>query len=236
MISIAVCEDSIPMQGQIETLIFKFMPECTVDVFSRGEELLKELSDDTSRYSIYMMDISLPGISGIETAASIRKRDPYALLIYITDYKEYVYQVFETLPFRFITKPIDPFLFEKALADALDHLQNRWKLFHFHIERKQYQIPLQEIVYFESRLRLVTLNTPDASYEFYGRLSDVLSALDELLFVRVHASYIINMDYIHTLTDTSILLRTGQQIPVSKRYRKKLRAKHLTYLKWRADQ
>ena len=59
MISIAVCEDSIPMQGQIETLIFEFMPECTVDVFSRGEELLNELSKDTSRYSIYMMDISL---------------------------------------------------------------------------------------------------------------------------------------------------------------------------------
>ena len=34
------------------------------------------------------MDISLPGISGIETAAAIREKDPYALIIYITDYKE----------------------------------------------------------------------------------------------------------------------------------------------------
>ena len=236
MISIAICEDNIFTQGQIETLISQFMPEINVDVFSRGEELLKELSKEQTHYSVILMDISLPGISGIETASAIREKDPYALLIYITDYKEYVYQVFETLPFRFITKPIDPALFQKALADAFNHLQNRQKQFHFHIQRTQYQIPLQEIVYLESRLRQITLYTPDTSYEFYGRLSDILSSLDDLLFVRVHASYIINMDYIRTLTDTGIVLRSGKEIPVSRWYRKELRAKHLNYLKWRANE
>lgn len=236
MISIAICEDSIPMQAQIEDLTARLLPNVPIEVFSTGEELITELTNEQTKYSIYMMDISLPGISGIETAAWIRERDPYALLIYITDYKEYVYQIFETLPFRFITKPIDTAEFEKVLYDALNYFRNRNKMFHFHIERKQYQIPLQEIIYFESRLRQITLYTPDASYEFYGRLSDVISSLDTLLFVRIHTSYIVNMEYIHCLSDTSITLCSGITIPVSKRYRNELRTKHLQYLKWRANE
>lgn len=236
MISIAICEDSIPIQAQIEDLTARLLPDVPVEVFSSGEELITEISNEQSRYSIYMMDISLPGISGIETAALIRERDPYALLIYITDYKEYVYQVFETLPFRFITKPIDTAIFEKVLSDALNYFRTRSKMFHFHIERKRYQIPLQEIIYFESRLRQITLYTSATSYEFYGRLSDVISSLDTLFFVRVHASYIINMEYIHCLSDTCVTLRSGITIPVSKRYRNELRIKHLQYLKWRSSE
>lgn len=236
MISIAICEDSIPIQAQIENLTASILPDAPIEVFSTGEELIDELSNEQSKYSIYMMDISLPGISGIETAALIRKHDPYALLIYITDYKEYVYQVFETLPFRFITKPIDTAVFEKVLSDALNYFRNRSKMFHFHIERNQYQIPVQEIIYFESRLRQVTLHTPDTSFEFYGRLSDIISSLDALFFIRVHASYIVNMEYIYCLSDTLITLRSGITVPVSKRYRNELRSKHLLYLKWRANE
>lgn len=236
MISVAICEDSRPVQAHLEALITGFLPEFSVDVFSSGEDLLACLSREKIHFSVYLMDISLPGLSGIETAAAIRREDPYALLIYITDYKEYVYQVFETLPFRFIPKPVDEAVFQKVLADALNYLENRTKLFHFHIERRQYQVPLQEILYFESRLRQISLHTMETVYEFYGKLSEISSSLDELLFVRVHTSYIVNMEYILSLGDTSLILRSGAVIPVSKRYRKELRTKHLQYLKWRAHQ
>lgn len=236
MISIAICEDSIPMQTQIEMHTAMLLPDTPIDVFSTGEELIDTLVKEEMSYSIYLMDISLPGISGIETAARIRERDPYALIIYITDYKEYVYEVFETLPFRFITKPIDIVVFEKVLSDALNYFRNRSKRFHFHIERTQYQIPMQEIVYLESRLRQITLYTPDTSYEFYGRLADVMPSLDPVFFVRVHTSYIVNMEYIHCLNDTCVTLRSGITISVSKRYRNELRTKHLQYLKWRANE
>lgn len=236
MISIAICEDSIPIQAEMEKLVLDFLPDGQVEVFSSGEELLACLSEEEERFSIYMMDISLPGISGIETAEKIRRKDPYALLIYVTDYKEYVYQVFETLPFRFLTKPIERAVFQKVLTDAINYFQNRIQLFHFHIGRKQFQIPFQEIVYLESRLRQITLYTLENSYEFYGRLPEVLSALDSMFFARTHVSYVVNMEYIFCLGDKEITLQSGIYIPVSKKYRDELRRKHLQYLKWRAHQ
>ena len=159
MITIGICEDSVPVQSQIENYICEILKECPVEVFSSGEDLLSFLSDGKQRFSLYFMDISLPGISGIETAAAIRQKDPYALIIYITDYREYVYQIFETLPYRFITKPIEKEIFQKALTDAINYITDRVELFCFHIDRDQYQIPFQKIMYFESRLRKLMLHT-----------------------------------------------------------------------------
>lgn len=236
MIRIAVCEDSIPVQAQIEDHISEILTDCPVEVFSSGEELLSFLSREKRRFSLYLMDISLPGISGIETAAAIRERDPYALIIYITDYKEYVYEVFETLPYRFITKPIDKDIFHKAISDAVNYITDRGELFHFHVDRIQYQIPFQEIIYFESNLRRVTLHTGKEAFSFYGRLRDLSEHLNPMLFVRTHASYLVNMEYIRSIRDAEVLLSTGEHIPVSRKYRPSVRDKHLEYMKWRAAQ
>ena len=236
MIRIAVCEDSIPVQAQIEDHISEILTDCPVEVFSSGEELLSFLSREKRRFSLYLMDISLPGISGIETAAAIRERDPYALIIYITDYKEYVYEVFETLPYRFITKPIDKDIFHKAISDAVNYITDRGELFHFHVDRIQYQIPFQEIIYFESDLRRVTLHTGKEAFSFYGRLRDLSEHLNPMLFVRTHASYLVNMEFIRSIRDAEVLLSTGEHIPVSRKYRPSVRDKHLEYMKWRAAQ
>lgn len=215
MLSIAICEDSVTVQSQLENYVYELFESCPVEVFSSGEELISALTDKSFTFSIYLMDISLPGISGIETAAAIRQNDPYALILYITDYKEYVYQVFETLPYRFILKPVQKDTFEKALSDAVNYCTDRRKTFHFHIDRVQYQIPLQEIIYFESHLRRITLYTPEKNYSFYGRLQDLPGRLNPLLFVRTHASYMVNMEYIRVIRETEIELQSGKIIPVS---------------------
>lgn len=233
MVSIAICEDSVPIQSQLDNYIQDLFSGCPVEIFSSGEELLAFLADKDRPFSIYLMDISLPGISGIETALSIRERDPYALILYITDYREYVYQVFETLPYRFITKPVEKKVFQKALSDAANYCTDRRKMFLFHIDRTQYQIPLQEIVYFESHLRRITLHTVNKSYTFYGRLQDLPDRLNPMIFVRTHTSYIVNMEYLRVIRETEAELQTGEIIPVSRKYRSSVRTRHLEYMKWR---
>ena len=56
-------------------------------------------------------------------------------------------------------------------------------------------------------------------------------SLNPLLFVRTHASYLVNMEYIHSIRDTEILLQSGESIPMSRKYRPLVRQKHLEYIK-----
>lgn len=194
------------------------------------------MDSNPEHFNLYFMDISMPGMSGIETAAAIRQSDPYALIVYVTDHKEYVYQVFETFPFRFLIKPVEEIALRQVLSDAVRHLESHLQLFHFHIERCKYQIPMQEIVFLEACRRQVILNTMENTWQFYGKIGEIAERLDPLLFVRTHMSYIVNLEYICSITETGITLRFGKYIPISKRWRETVRTKHLQYLKWRTGQ
>ena len=118
----------------------------------------------------------------------------------------------------------------------MNYITDRGELFHFHVDRIQYQIPFQEIVYFESHLRRITLHTEEEAVSFYGKLQDLSKRLNPMLFVRTHASYLVNMEYIRCIRDTEVLLSTGEHIPVSRKYRPSVRSRHLEYLKWRTAQ
>lgn len=233
MIQAAICEDTLQVQAQLEQYIEHSGLSLCTEVFSCGEELLECLKRHTFRFSIYFMDISLPGISGIETAAAIRCQDPYALILFVTDYKEYVYQVFEVLPYRFLIKPVAEEAFQKALRDAVSHLASQSQLFSFQISRKTYQIPCQEIYCLEANLRQIILSTADSTYKFYGKLGDARASLTPDIFVQTHMSYLVNMEYIHCITDTDIILRNGRKVPISRRYRMDVKKQHLQYLKRR---
>lgn len=80
------------------------------------------------------------------------------------------------------------------------------------------------------------MNTMENTWQFYGKIGEIAERLDPLLFIRTHMSYIVNLEYIRSITDTGITLRFGKYIPISKRWRETVRTKHLQYLKWRTGQ
>lgn len=167
---IAVCEDNLETQFQLEIYLQKFKSSCSWEIFSSGEELLAYLEGEGAYFSLYFMDISLPGQNGIEICTKIRQRDAEALLVFVTEYREYVYQVFEVLPFRFLTKPVTCQAFNRTLCDAFHHLATHRRPLSFKIQHTVYEIPQGKILYLEGELRKVHVHTLDYEYIFYGRL------------------------------------------------------------------
>lgn len=233
---IAICDDNKYFSAYIEEEINKESPQkIDYDIFASGDELIKYIynSKDSPGYNIYFLDIEMPGKNGIETAAIIRKIDDNALIIFITEHKEYVYDVFEVLPFRFLIKPIKSEELKKILRQAIEHITTKSGLFFFKIERQNYQVPFQEIIYFESCKRKIKLYTDNICYEFYGKITDIITTLNPNLFCQIHASYIVNMEYIRSISDTYLSITDGNILSISKRFRKEVRDKHLKFMEWK---
>ena len=57
--------------------------------------------------------------------------------------------------------------------------------------------------------------------------------VDHSCFVRIHVSYIVNMDYVKALYLEEVVLTNGVRLPISKKYRKSIKDVHLKYMKWR---
>lgn len=227
---VAICDDYKELGSALEQMLYDGpVMDLECEVYFSGDSLLADLAKG-EQYQIYFMDIEMEGSNGIETANQIRKQDDKAVIIFMTSHKEYVYDVFESLPFRFLIKPLAAPQVQKVLSDAVNHITSNKKLFFFKIGREMHQVAYEDILYFEGHIRKAVLHTDHGLFEFYQKIPDVMAALDEHQFCRVHSSYIVNMNYIRSINEVQVLMTNGTVIPISKAYRKTVKMKHLKFI------
>lgn len=133
----------------------------------------------------------MQGMNGLELAKTIRTNEPNALIIFLTSYSEYVFDVFEVITFDFLLKPITFKRFQKVLQKASTYLNMNKKLFSFSYCKKNFSIPCSEIMYIDKSGRKAFLHTPSEKIVFKRRTHYVL--LIEFCFV-IFTSFF-NFDY-----------------------------------------
>ncbi len=233
---IAVCEDNNIVAAFMEDYIASMDAEnIEYEIFTSGDDLIHYMERENVTFNILFMDIEMPGRNGIETSAYVREKDKYALIIFITDHKEYVYEVFDVLPFRFLIKPVTREALNLVMKKAFEHFNLTKQVFFFKQNKTQLQVAFDEIIYFEGNLRKVRLVTTGGEYDFYGKISEVVKKLDGNLFLQIHNSYIVNMDQIRKISESVVLLKSGTTLPISKKYREYVRQKHIQYMAWRCE-
>ena len=233
---IAVCEDNNIVAAFMEDYIASMEAEnIEYEIFTSGDDLIHYMEQENVTFNILFMDIEMPGRNGIETSAYVREKDKNALIIFITDHKEYVYEVFDVLPFRFLIKPVTQEALNLVMKKAFEHFNLTKQVFFFKQNKTQLQVAFDEIIYFEGNLRKVRLVTTGGEYDFYGKISEVVKKLDGNLFLQIHNSYIVNMDQIRKISESVVLLKSGTTLPISKKYREYVRQKHIQYMAWRCE-
>ena len=233
---IAVCEDNNIVAAFMEDYIASMDAEnIEYEIFTSGDDLIHYMERENVTFNILFMDIEMPGRNGIETSAYVREKDKYALIIFITDHKEYVYEVFDVLPFRFLIKPVTREALNLVMKKAFEHFNLTKQVFFFKQNKTQLQVAFDEIIYFEGNLRKVRLVTTGGEYDFYGKISEVVKKLDGNLVLQIHNSYIVNMEQIRKISESVVLLKSGTTLPISKKYREYVRQKHIQYMAWRCE-
>lgn len=233
---IAVCEDNNIVAAFMEDYIASMDAEnIEYEIFTSGDDLIHYMERENVTFNILFMDIEMPGRNGIETSAYVREKDKNALIIFITDHKEYVYEVFDVLPFRFLIKPVTREALNLVMKKAFEHFNLTKQVFFFKQNKTQLQVAFDEIIYFEGNLRKVRLVTTGGEYDFYGKISEVVKKLDGNLFLQIHNSYIVNMDQIRKISESVVLLKSETTLPISKKYREYVRQKHIQYMAWRCE-
>lgn len=187
--------------------------------FASGEEFLQS-KWDAAEYAVLFIDIELPGMNGMELARRLRQCGYGNLIVFTTNFEEYVYEGYEVEAFRYLRKPVRIQDIAVCMERARRIMQEKMLVFSFN--RRRYSIPYQDISYISSYGHYLTVHTREQDYDWKCLLKELQPQLPEQ-FVRCHRSFIVNLDYMRRLDGKRMFLKTGEEIDVAGGYLESVR-------------
>lgn len=227
MLYVAICDDNLQISRQIEQYLLEISRSrgigITIELFEDGLALETEIMEGT-RYDMIYLDIQMKYKDGIETAQAIRQIDKTVILIYVSSFISYAIQTFAVRPFRFIVKPINQRLFQQYFLAAYEEIIESHTYFEYDWNKVRYRIPVKDIVYFESKLRVVEIVLPQERKQTYKKLDIIEKQLQKtkITFLRIHKSYLINMLYVEAIRYDEVMMKGGEVLQISKNRRKEI--------------
>lgn len=238
---ILVVEDEMIIAADISMLLENLGYEIT-GILPRGEDALKSIAQTPP--DLVLMDIALKGkLDGIETARFIYERYQIPVIFLTANADDATFERAKaTRPYAFISKPFQPADLQRAIVLVLTRLaeeQRGQDLLHVNESTeetyiladrifvrhrgKMTKILLQDILYAEAARSYCKIYT--AQTEFL--MSIALGTLEEKLqannFLRIHRSYLVNLQKIDTISDDWSYLGLGAQtLSVSRAFKEEL--------------
>ncbi|AGK53722.1 LytR/AlgR family response regulator transcription factor [Bacillus sp. 1NLA3E] len=191
---------------------------------------------------LVFLDIELGDDSGLSLAKQIESLNPAPAIVFATAYDEYALQAFQLNAVDYIQKPFDEDRIQKTLTKIrkIQHIGNQdvpirssmkteynGKMAIL-VDERIILLSHPDIVYLESCEGKCTIKTMD--HEF--KVNETLVVLEKKLtmdqFLRVHRSFVVNMDHIAEIepwfnSTYNLHMKDGSKVPVSRTYVKELK-------------
>ncbi|UZT06168.1 LytTR family DNA-binding domain-containing protein [Clostridium sp. LQ25] len=236
-IKIAICDDERTILNDITINIERFIKgnsyKGDIDSFLDGCELLNKIENNEQYYDIYILDVEMDTINGVEIAKRIRKAQKDALIVFLTGYDTWMPQAFDVQVFNYILKSNKSDKLEEVLVKALESIKAKRTLFYFKQGKNLISIPYKKIYYFESEKRKAKIILNDVEYSYYDKLDTIENNVREDIFIRVHTSFLVNMEHIHKFDGKSIILDNNLTVPVSQKYAYSFNMSFIEFIKRR---
>lgn len=172
-------------------------------------------------------------LDGIETAAKVREKDRYVLLVFITSHDKYALKAYQVHPFHFLVKPLKQNMVEKCFMDAYRFFSTGESYYTFKQRKAVCQVPLNDIMYFKSEKRIVKIFMKNGDiYSYYDKLDNVQRSLESSIadFWRIHKSVLVNSDYIFRKAYDYVELKNGKILSISQERNRELNANYIRLL------
>ena len=234
---IAICDDDKQELLQISQLADDYrscgFTEEKIEVCSFGSSmnLLAEI-ENGQHFDVFILDVIMPNLNGIELATEIRSKDSVAKIIFLTSTSEFAVESYSVGAFNYLLKPIQKdqlfSVLEKACNDIISGL-------------KQYivvktptslsKVFLHELIYVEVLGRTVYFHQKNGvTIESTSTISQVEAVLSiDKRFIKPHRAYIVNLDYIKNLSQDGFTTTNDLFIPVSRNFFKEVKEAYVNY-------
>lgn len=192
--------------------------------FSAPEEVLRyseNVGDDD--VIIYLLDVIMAGVDGIELGRKIRERDKSSAVIYISASREYSLDAFSVHAFSYLIKPYSREKLFSELDEVLNHVETGARKLTIKTVDRTVVKPLSDIVaveYFDHRLIFHLTNGETIGSIYRKPRFDV--QVEELIktgaFLKVSASFLVNCQNIQGIKADEFIMCDGSRYKITRKY------------------
>ena len=218
---IAVCDDECKILEEITAFIEKEFPGNKVQTFSDGETFLAAVrAAPDAEPDLVLLDIDMPGMTGMELAAELSSEKVRTLIVFVTAHDELVYDSFKYHPFAFVRKKFLQEELRNVLQDCQKEIDGRTskKRFVFQNGSQLVNLAQSEILYFEGQANYLAIHTVDGDYRMRSTMSAVEKELGDSGFLRIHKGFLVNLEHVRILKTEGLELDSGGLLPIGKSY------------------
>lgn len=231
---IALCDDDKQELSQILSLLdsYQLEKETHFSVCPFPNSFQLAASARTEHYDLYLLDIIMPGLSGMELAKEIRSFDKAADIIFLTTSPEFAVESYTVKAANYLMKPINQEQFFASLDEILrSRKQEVGKSIVLKSSIGIHKVNLTDLMYVEAQNRKVIYYLSNGEeITCTDRFSTVCDQLLEYPeFILAHRSFLVNMNYIRLISTTDMQLQNGSILPLAQRRVSEIRKHYLAF-------
>lgn len=248
---VLIADDELPARDELRFILASLWPDAHFHEAGNGEEALHLI--DNRLIDVAFLDINMPVLDGLQAAAILSEMPQPPLIVFATAYDQHALAAFELAAVDYVVKPFDERRLEKtavrlqtllgkpaartaqqaALQTYLSQTKPQpiTKLWAERENENRVLVDYSQIVWLEARDKRVYVTLEEEQLLVRLHLSKMETLLKPHNFIRVHRSFIVNVDFIAEVVpwfSGGYLLqmrdKVRTEIPMSRRYAKNLKS------------
>jgi len=227
-IKVCVIENEKHFMNQLIEVLKKweFDSSCqlVLSLFDSGGQFWNEKHID---YDIIFLDIQLGDSNGVAIAQKLRQRQYKKEIVFLTAFKEYVFEGYNVQAMHYLLKPIAYEPVKRCMDIILKNASDTDYIYRYkgNISR----IPFNEIIYFTSCNHQIEIATVKESLRQAETFRKILTGLPEQ-FHQCHRTTTVNLNHVSKIFGHNIYLSNGCILPISQTYLFEIQNAFLNYI------
>jgi DNA-binding LytR/AlgR family response regulator len=238
MLRIAICDDQLQeleiIYAHLNAYFITHTLEAEIRKFTHPDQLLSAI--ENKRFHIYLLDIVMPMVNGLELGCEIRRYDREAQIIYATTEQQFALQAYVASPLNYLIKPIQKQQLFDTLTLAISKADfEEEQTFAVKTADNLRIIKLSDIAYCEYRSHAVIFRLINGEEVLSRTIRENFSEysspiLKDRHFLQCHTSFVVNMRRVECFAKDSFTLCGGKVVPIAAKQYPVVRDKYMDYL------
>lgn len=221
MIHIAICDDDAEMVTNHKRVAEKCLSQLgsvgQITTYTSSENILYDITEDDKFYDLVLLDIEMPGFTGMEVAGKIKPFLPNSKVIFITSHIEYAIDAFELFVFRYVPKQDMEKRLTSAISDAIKLLElEDGKTYTIQTNSRMEKIPFKDILYIMKDGKNAEITANGGVSKVRKTLQQVFDEIGAEEFIFIDRGCIVNIIHVMQIKDGTAVLKNGESLAISR--------------------